>query len=162
MLSITNTIGSWCTPARFMASWASPRAIAPSPHQPSATRGSPRSLKASAQPTATGIIAGRWLTIAIRPSRKSAMCTLPSLPRAKPSARPMYWAKIRHGSVPRVTCTPMSRCTGAPTSSARMALATPTDAALVAAAGVEAAGDLALAVEDVARSSIPRVINMLR
>ncbi len=102
--------------------------MAPSPVQPIATRGSLRILKASAQPTATGIIAGRWLTIAIRPSRMSAMCTLPSLPAASPSLRPMYWAKMRHGSVPRVTCTPMSRWIGVPTSSARIAVATPTDA----------------------------------
>jgi hypothetical protein len=61
----------------------------------------------------------------------------------------MYWAKIRHGSVPRVTWTPMSRWIGAPTSSARIAVAHAHASALVAAAGVEAAGDLALAVEDV-------------
>ncbi len=124
-----NTTGSLCTPAMFIASWASPRAIAPSPLQATATRGSLRSLNASAQPTATGINAGRWLTIAIRPRWMSAMCTLPSRPAASPSALPMYWAKIRHGSVPRVTCTPMSRCTGVPTSSIRIAVATPTAAA---------------------------------
>ena len=112
-----------------MASWASPRAIAPSPDQATATRGSRRIWKASAQPVATGISAGRWLTIATRPSRMSAMWTFPSLPAARPSARPMYWAKIRHGSVPRVTCTPMSRWMGVPTSSLPIAVATPTEAA---------------------------------
>ena len=38
----------------------------------------------------------------------------------------MYWAKIRQGSTPRVTCTPMSRCSGVPTSSGPIAVATPT------------------------------------
>ena len=46
-----------------------------------------------------------------------------------PSARPMNWAKMRHGSTPRVMCTPMSRCSGVPTSSAPIADATPTAAA---------------------------------
>ena len=67
----------------------SPRADAPSPNQPSATRRSSRIRKASAQPTATGSIAGRWLTIEISPSRASAMWTLPSRPCVGPSARPM-------------------------------------------------------------------------
>ena len=57
------------------------------------------------------------------------MWTLPSRPRVGPSARPMYCAKIRHGSTPRVTCTPMSRWSGVPTSSLPIAVATPTDAA---------------------------------
>ena len=84
---------------------------------------------ASAQPHATGTIAGRCETIAISPSRSSAMWTLPSLPAVGPSMRPMYWAKIRHGSVPRATCTPMSRWVGAPTSSTPIAKPTPTAAA---------------------------------
>ena len=62
----------------------------------------------------------------------------------------MYWAKIRHGSTPRTMWTPMSRCSGVPTSSAPIAVATPTAAGLVAPSGVERAGDLALAIEDVA------------
>ena len=107
----------------------SPRAEAPSPNQPTATRFSSRIRKASAQPTATGSIAGRWLTIASRPRFESAMCTLPSLPLVGPSARPMYWAKIRQGSTPRVTWTPMSRWSGVPTSSEPIAVATPTAAA---------------------------------
>jgi hypothetical protein len=45
-----------------------------------ATRFSSRMRNASAQPTATGSIAGRWLTIAISPRFESAMWTLPSLP----------------------------------------------------------------------------------
>ena len=57
------------------------------------------------------------------------MCTLPSRPRVGPSARPMYCAKILQGSTPRVTWTPMSRCSGVPTSSWPMAVATPTDEA---------------------------------
>ena len=63
LLSSTNTTGRRRTPARFIASCASPRAEPPSPNQPSATRGSLRTRKASAQPTATGSIAGRCETI---------------------------------------------------------------------------------------------------
>jgi hypothetical protein len=123
------TTGRRRTPARFIASWQSPRADAPSPNQPIATRFSSRIRNASAQPTATGSIAGRWLTIAISPSRESAMWTLPSFPFVGPSSLPMYWAKIRHGSTPRTTCTPMSRWSGVPTSSGPIAVATPTAAA---------------------------------
>ena len=85
-----NTTGSWRTPAKFIASCVSPRAAAPSPNQPTATRVSSRIRKASAKPTTTGSIAGRWLTIAISPSFGSAMWTLPSRPRVGPSSRPMY------------------------------------------------------------------------
>ena len=56
------------------------------------------------------------------------MWTLPSLPWVGPSARPMYCAKIRQGSTPRVTWTPMSRCSGVPTSFSPIAVATPTAA----------------------------------
>src|SRR5712691_4506579 len=115
-------------PAKFIPSCVSPRAAAPSPNQPTATRFSSRMRNASAQPTATGSIAGRWLTIASNPRRASAMWTLPSFPRVGPSARPMYCAKIRHGSTPRTTWTPMSRCSGVPTSSGPIAVATPTEA----------------------------------
>src|SRR5919204_4851346 len=44
------TIGSFWTPAQFIASWKSPRDLAPSPKKLSATRRSPRSLKAIASP----------------------------------------------------------------------------------------------------------------
>ena len=101
----------------------------PSPHQASATRRSSRIRKASAMPTATGSMAGRWLTIACSPSRASPRWTLPSRPRVGPSSRPMYCAKIRHGSTPRVMWTPMSRCSGQPTSSGPIAAPTPTAAA---------------------------------
>ena len=70
-----------------------------------------------------GASPGRWLTMAISPRRASAMCTLPSLPVVGPSARPMYWAKMRHGSTPRTMWTPMSRCSGVPTSSGPIAVA---------------------------------------
>ena len=66
--------------------------------------------------------------MAIRPSRWSAMWTLPSRPRVGPSSRPMNCAKIRHGSTPRVTWTPMSRWSGVPTSFGPIAVATPTAA----------------------------------
>ena len=149
LLSTMNTTGSRRTPAKLSASCQSERLVEPSPDQPSATRASPRMRKASAQPVATGTIAGRCETIAIRPRRSSAMWTLPSRPAVGPSTRPMYWAKIRHGSVPRATCTPMSRCVGAPMSSMPIAKPTPTAARLVAAPGVEGAGDLPLAEQHV-------------
>jgi hypothetical protein len=129
LLSQTKTTGSLRTPASVIASWQSPRADAPSPNQPTATRFSSRMRKASAQPTATGSIAGRWLTIAISPRLESAMWTLPSLPFVGPSERPMYCAKTRHGSTPRTMWTPMSRWSGVPTSSGPIAVATPTEAA---------------------------------
>ena len=59
LLSITKTTGSRRTPAKFMDSCAVPWADEPSPSQPSATRGSPRTRNASAAPTATGRIEGR-------------------------------------------------------------------------------------------------------
>ena len=34
---------------------------------------------------------------------RSPMCMLPSLPRAGPSLRPRYWAKILYSGIPRVT-----------------------------------------------------------
>ena len=86
LLSQMKTIGSRRTPARFIASCASPRPAEPSPNQPSATLFSSRIRKASAAPTATGSIAGRWLTIEIIPSRRSAMWTFPSRPRVGPSS----------------------------------------------------------------------------
>jgi hypothetical protein len=129
LLSHTNTIGSCRVPASVIDSCASPRADAPSPNQPSETRRSSRMRNASAAPVATGSIAGRWLTIAIRPSFASARWTLPSRPFVGPSARPMNCAKIFQGSTPRTMCTPMSRCSGVPTSSGPIAVATPTAAA---------------------------------
>ena len=66
--------------------------------------------------------------MAIRPRFASAMWTFPSLPPVGPPERPMYCAKILQGSTPRVTCTPMSRWSGVPTSSGPIAVATPTAA----------------------------------
>ena len=57
------------------------------------------------------------------------MWTLPSLPCVGPSMRPMNWAKMRQGSTPRTTWTPMSRCSGVPTSCGPIAVAIPTAAA---------------------------------
>ena len=101
---------------------------APSPNHVTATRFSPRILKARAWPTAIGTIAPMWLTIATMPRLGSAKCTLASRPRAGPSTRPMYWARIRHGSSPRMMCTAMSRCVAVATSSGRRASPVPTAA----------------------------------
>ena len=53
--SSTNTAGTFQSCARLSASWNVPMFVAPSPKNASATRGSPRSWKASAAP----VIAGR-------------------------------------------------------------------------------------------------------
>src|SRR6476661_2959333 len=141
------TTGSLRTPAKFIPSCASPRCIAPSPNHATATRFSSRIRKASAQPTATGSIAGRWLTIASRPRFESAMCTLPSLPLVGPShvlgedppgldtARDVdaHVAMERRAHVLRAHRGGDADRGG-----------------LVPAAGVERARDLALLVEDVA------------
>ena len=82
-------------------------------------------------PVITGIIAGRWLTPASRPlpGEKSLVRRFESRPPVAPPERPMYWQKMAAGSTPRVTCTPMLRCSGEATSCSPMALATPTEAA---------------------------------
>ena len=133
----------------FIASCASPRchrAVARPGHRHARLL---RILNASAAPTATGISAGRWLTIAIRPSRMSAMCTLPSLParQAVGAAHVLGEDPPRLGAAGHVHAhVALDRRAHVV---ACIAVATPTAGALVAAAGVEAAGDLALAVEDV-------------
>ena len=69
MFSSTNTTGSRCTPAQFIASWKSPREVEPSPKNVSATRASPRSLNAIAMPAATHIMSGSIETIGTQPRR---------------------------------------------------------------------------------------------
>ena len=150
LLSQMKTTGRRRTPARFIASWQSPRAEAPSPNQPTATRLSSRMRKASAQPTATGSIAGRWLTIAIRPRFASAMWTLPSLPPVGPPGAPhvlredppgLDAARDVHAHVAVQRRADVLR-------SHRRCHAD--RGGLVPAAGVERARDLPLLVEDVA------------
>src|SRR5260370_41773562 len=51
----TSTIGAWKMPAKFNASLKSPSEVAPSPHTPTATTGSPAILAAIARPTACNI-----------------------------------------------------------------------------------------------------------
>jgi hypothetical protein len=144
------TIGRRRTPARFIASWVSPRAEAPSPNQPSATRRSSRMRNASAAPTATGSIAGRWLTIAIRPRFWSAMWTLPS----RTAGRSVGAAHVLGEDAPGLDT---ARDVDAHVTVERRADVVRAhrggDAdrgGLVAAARVERAGDLALLVEGVA------------
>ena len=102
--------GSFCTPAQFIASWKSPREVEPSPNQVSATRCSPRSLKAIARPVATSIMSGSIETIPTQPTVRSPKCTLPSRPRVMPPSRPMYWPRMRAAPTPRMTCAARSRC----------------------------------------------------
>ena len=54
LFSQTNTAGTFQSCARFSASWKVPMFVAPSPKKASATRGSPRSLNASAAPAIPG------------------------------------------------------------------------------------------------------------
>ena len=144
------TVGGGASPAKFIASCASPRAEAPSPNQPTATRFSLRMRKASEQPTATGSIAGRWLTMAIIPSRLSAMWTLPS----RPLRRAVDAAHVLREHAPRLDAArdvdahvaverrpDVVRAHGGRDADGR---------GLVPAARVEASGDLPLLVEDVA------------
>ena len=62
-------IGSFWTPAQFMASWKSPREVEPSPNQVIAQRRSWRSLNAIAMPVATSIMSGSIDTIPTQPRR---------------------------------------------------------------------------------------------
>ena len=71
MFSSTNTTGSRCTPAQFIASCQSPRDVEPSPNQVRAQRRSPRSLNAIAMPVATNIMSGSIETIPTQPRRQS-------------------------------------------------------------------------------------------
>ena len=64
-----------------------------------------------------------------------------------PAARPMYWARIRVGLTPRITCAARSRCRMHSRSSGAIAKAAPGGHRLLAEPVVEGAGDLALAVE---------------
>ena len=121
--------GSRWTPAQFMASWKSPREVEPSPNQVIATRCSPRSLKAIARPVATSIMSGSIETMPTQPSVRSPKCTLPSRPRVMPVSRPMYWAKIRAGSTPRMMCAARSRCRMQSRSRAPIAQVAPADTA---------------------------------
>src|SRR6478735_3410215 len=58
LFSSTKITGSFCTPAQFMASWKSPREVEPSPNQVIAQRASSRSLNAIAMPVAAAGDAG--------------------------------------------------------------------------------------------------------
>ena len=121
--------GSRWTAAQFIASWKSPRDVEPSPNQVIAQRASSRRRKAIAMPVATSIMSGSIETIPTQPFVWSPKWTLPSRPRVMPSARPMYWARIRAGSTPRTRCAPRSRCRMHRRSWAAIAYAAPTETA---------------------------------
>ena len=82
-----------------------------------------------------------------QPFVRSPKCTLPSRPRVMPSSRPMYWAKMRRGSTPRMMWAARSRCRMHRRSWAAIAHVAPGGDGLLAEPVVEAAGHLALAVE---------------
>ena len=139
--------GSFCTPAQFIASWKSPREVEPSPNHVIATRCSPRSLNAIASPVAISIMSGSIETIPTQPFVRSPKWTLPSRPPVMPSARPMYWAKMRAGSTPRID---VRREVAVQDAEPVLRGHRPGRAGrhgLLAEAVVERAGDLALAVE---------------
>ena len=117
------------TPAQFIASWKSPREVEPSPNQVMATRCSPRSLNAIASPVAISIMSGSIETIPTQPLVRSPKCTLPSRPPVMPPSRPMYWAKMRAGSTPRMTWAARSRWRMQRRSRAPIAHAGPADTA---------------------------------
>ena len=117
------------TPAQFMASWKSPREVEPSPNHVIATRCSPRILNAIASPVATSIMSGSIETMPTQPLVRSPKCTLPSRPPVIPPSRPMYWAKIRSVSTPRMTWAARSRWRMQRRSAAAIAHAGPAETA---------------------------------
>lgn len=84
----TSTNGKSHNAAMFAASWNEPVFVAPSPKLATTTRSRPLRRAAIANPTATG---GPDPTIpveSITPRSGLAMCIVPPLPRADPTARP--------------------------------------------------------------------------
>ena len=147
LFSRTKMTGSRCTPAQFIASWKSPRDVEPSPNQVIAQRALVAQRNAIAMPVATSIMSGSIETMPTQPFVWSPKWTLPSRPRVMPSARPMYWARIRAGSTPRTRCAPRSRCRMHRRSCGGHRERGADRHRLLAEAVVEGAGDLALAVE---------------
>ena len=149
LLSHTNTIGSRRTPAMFIASWASPRAAAPSPNQPTATRCSSRIRNASAQPTATGkyrrevadhrdhpdSLSRRYGCC--RPCRGGAVCTAHVVERSAPGLEAAHDVHAQVAVERGADIVGLHR------------RCDPDRRGFVAASRVEPAGDLALLVEDV-------------
>ena len=80
-------------------------------------------------PVAISIMSGSIEIIPTQPFVRSPKCTLPSRPRVIPSWRPMYWAKIRHGSTPRMMWAARSRCRMHSRSWAAIAQVAPADTA---------------------------------
>ena len=129
LFSSTKITGSFCTPAQFIASWKSPREVEPSPNQVIAQRCSPRSLNAIAMPVAISIMSGSIETMPTQPLRAVAEVHVAVAPAVMPSARPMYWAKMREGSTPRMMCAARSRCRMHSRSCAAIAQVAPADTA---------------------------------
>ena len=88
LFSQQNSNGRSHSAARFIVSWNSPSATAPSPKKHAVTRSRPRSLSASASPAAIGRPPP---TIALPPYTRVAAsnrCIDPPRPRLHPSTRP--------------------------------------------------------------------------
>ncbi len=131
----------------------------PSPTQPSATRG--LAAHAERERGADGDRAGsRAGATAPRRCRCRATTSwvrrLESRPFVVPPTRPMYWQSTRQGSTPRYRCRPRLRCSGAATSLGRHRRGDADRGRLVALAGVERAGQLALLEEHVPALVEPR------
>ena len=129
LFSSTKITGSRCTADQFIASWKSPREVAPSPTHVSAQRASPRMRNAIAMPVATTIMSGSIDTIPTQPRSRSPKCTLPSRPSVTPPARPMYCANMRTGVTPRTRCAARSRCSTHSRSAGPIANAAPAETA---------------------------------
>ena len=129
LLSQMNTIGRRRTPASFIASCVSPRADAPSPNQPTATRGSSRMRKASAHADRDREHRRQVADHRDRPEAQVAQVDVAVLAPASARRRgPCTGRRSATARSPRTMWTPRSRCSGAPTSSGAIAVATPTAA----------------------------------
>ena len=146
-----NTTGSWRTPAKFMPSWVSPRADRALAEPGRPRRGAPRGCETRVpRRPRPGSIAGRWLTIAIRPEAHVGHVHV----AVAPCVGPVLAAHVVREDPPRLDA---ARDVDAHVAMQRRAdvlgLHRRRDAdrrGLVAAPRVERAGDLALAIEDVA------------
>ena len=118
LLSQMKTTGSLRMPAKFIPSCASPRAdrafAEPGDRDALLLADAERERAADGDGKHRRQVADHRDQPEVA-SRPCGRCR--PLPCVGPSTRPMYWAKIRHGSTPRVMWTPMSRCSGVPTSS---------------------------------------------
>lgn len=109
LFSQANSTGSRHSAARFMHSWNSPSATAPSPNRHTVTASRLRMASASASPVATGIPPA---TMALPPKKRcsaSNRCMDPPRPWLTPVLRPNISAMMASIGMPRAMAWPCSR-----------------------------------------------------